>query len=148
MIKFSLRCSAGHSFDSWFKSNDAFESLGASGMLSCPVCGSEEIEKNIMTPQVRPSPAKPGADSGGANPADISKPATKAEKMVRDLRRIVNRNFENVGRRFAAEARAMHEGDSPKRSIMGEANFKEAAELLEDGIPVAPLPWPNPGKTN
>ena len=148
MIKFSLRCSASHTFDSWFKSNEAFDALGKSGMLSCPVCGCEEIEKNIMTPQVRLSPAKCASPKGGSKPKNLSKPASPMEAMVHELRRIVDRNFENVGRRFAAEARAIHDGDSPKRSIVGEANLDEAMELLDDGIPVAPLPWPNPEKAN
>ena len=144
MIKFSLRCDSDHSFDSWFQSSKAYDVLDSSGMLSCPVCGSSEVKKNIMTPQVRSSPQP---DEPKAKP-DLSAPLSPAEMAIRELRKLIETKFENVGRKFAAEARAMHAGEIPQRSIVGEANLEDAAGLLEDGIPVAPVPWSNTQKSN
>ncbi len=150
MIKFSLRCSNEHSFESWFRSNEAYDSLGAAGMLSCPECGCTEIRKNMMTPGL-------GLSFGGTPPeapeAPASPPAsatTKSPKAqaLHELKKWVENNSEYVGTRFANEARAIHDGESPKRSIHGEANLAEAVELLEEGMPVLPLPWPNKQKTN
>ncbi len=144
MIKFSLRCAEDHSFDCWFQSNQAFDKLDASGMLSCPVCGSSEVRKSVMTPQVRSS-------SDSTEPEtrpDLSAPLSPAETAVREMRKLLDEKFENVGRKFAAEARAMHEGEAPKRSIIGEASLHSAAGLLKDGIPVLPVPWSTSQKTN
>ncbi|MCY4008058.1 MAG: DUF1178 family protein [Rhodobacteraceae bacterium] len=139
MIKFSLRCDHDHVFDSWFQSSAAFDSLKSSNMLSCPVCGSDMIKKNVMTPQVRGSTAPEREEKT----PDLAKPLSRTEMAVQQLRQIVDKKFENVGRKFAAEARAMHNGEVKKRSIIGETNLREAVALIEDGIPVAPLPWSN-----
>lgn len=148
MIRFSLHCDRGHDFDSWFKSNDAYESLDRSGMLSCPVCGSTEIKKSMMTPQLRSNGNDEAEQLPAKAKADLSKPATPSEQALAELRKFVVENSEYVGKRFASEARAIHVGDAPKRSIFGEAKPDDARALVEEGIAVAPLPWAETSKPN
>jgi hypothetical protein len=131
MIRYSLNCDKGHGFDSWFKSADAFDALKASGMVTCAVCGSAAVEKSLMAPSVRTEP--------GERP--LSDRKTPFEEAVAGLRQEVEKNSEYVGMSFASEARAMHEGAVPTRAIYGEAKVEEAKKLLEDGVPVAPLPF-------
>lgn len=132
MIRYALKCDQDHSFESWFQSAEAFDRLHAAGHVACAVCGSGEVEKAIMAPRVRTS-------EEAAQP--LSAPASTAEQALAELRRKIEANSENVGRNFAREARAIHDGEAPERPIIGEAMAKEAKSLIEDGVPVAPLPW-------
>ena len=136
MIRFSLRCDQAHRFDSWFGSSADFDRLSGSGLISCAVCGSAAVEKDLMAPAV--ATASGAADDQAP---DLSAPASPAEQALAELRRRVEAEAEDVGRRFATEARRIHEGTARERPIIGEARPSEARALLEDGIPVAPLPW-------
>lgn len=130
MIRYSLRCKNGHEFDGWFRSAAGFDTLRAAGQVACAVCGASEVEKALMAPSV-------AAD----RPERLTTPRNKAEQALGALRREIEANSDYVGLSFAAEARAMHEGRAPERAIHGEARPDEARKLLEDGIPVAPLPF-------
>jgi len=141
MIRYALTCEKGHGFESWFQSAEAFEKVRAAGMVGCPDCGSAEVDKALMAPQVRP------ARAAGERPLSAS-PATEQERALAELRRRVEEGSDYVGLKFAAEARAIHAGDAPERSIWGEARVEEAKRLVEDGIPVAPLPFRPKSKTN
>jgi hypothetical protein len=145
MIRYTLTCGTGHGFDSWFQNADAYEALSCSGQLSCPVCGESRVEKALMAPAV--APARKAATDAALRP-DLSTPVTPLEKAMADLRRKVEAESDYVGVNFVAEARAMHQGDAPERSIYGEARPEEARQLLEDGVPVAPLPFLPGRKTN
>lgn len=144
MIHYSLRCSKAHGFDSWFQSAGAYETLGNAGLISCPICGDVAIEKTLMAPAVRP------ARKAGETPVKpkLSEPATELEAAIAELRRQVETNSEYVGLNFASEARRMHDGDIDQRAIYGEAKPAEARALIEDGVPVAPLPFMPPRKAN
>lgn len=146
MIRYTLRCSEGHAFESWFQSAASFDGLKASGMLQCPDCGRTEVEKSLMAPQVRPArkATTPPATEAGA----LSAPQDDRERALAALRAHVEANSDYVGLNFVAEARAMHEGEAPARSIHGEARLDEAKKLVEDGVPVAPLPFLPRSKTN
>ncbi len=133
MIHYNLKCNNDHTFSSWFDSLDAFDKLEKTKMLSCPTCGSDRIKRAMMSPQVSPSRTKQALS--------LSKPNSEIEKKISEVRKKVEAESEDVGKNFATEARAMHEGDSPVRSIYGEAKIKDAKSLIEDGIPVIPLPW-------
>ncbi|WP_431300404.1 DUF1178 family protein [Tabrizicola sp. BL-A-41-H6] len=138
MIRYSLRCDAGHGFDSWFQNGTAFESLYSAGHLACPVCGATKVSKDLMAPTVRP------ARNAGATPASqrpLSEPGSGVEAALAELKRQIEENSEYVGMNFVAEARRMHAGDVPERAIYGEAKPDEAKKLIEDGVPVAPLPF-------
>lgn len=138
MIRYALNCSAGHGFDSWFQSAESLDTLLSSGHLSCPTCGVGTIGKALMTPSVRPA----------RNSAALTTPSNRQEAALAALRAEVEAKSEYVGVNFVAEARAMHDGDMPERSIYGEAKPEEAIKLLEDGIPVAPLPFMPVRKVN
>lgn len=156
MIRYTLKCAADHSFESWFQSAAAFDSLKATGLVACPVCDTDQVEKALMAPQVslgeRPqseTAQSEGAQSKGAQTERaLSVPRTKREVALAQLRRKIEENSEYVGVNFVAEARKMHEGEAPERSIYGEARPEEAIKLLEDGVPVAPLPFMPGRKTN
>ena len=152
MIQFSLKCAQGHQFDSWFQSADAFEKLQASGMVACAVCGSSDVEKALMAPRVRPARNAPqtAEDAGakGKGKGSLSAPASPAEQALAELKRKIEQNSDYVGMNFAREARAIHDGTAPERAIYGEARPEEARKLIEDGIPVAPLPFVPGRKSN
>jgi len=133
MIRFNLHCDKDHQFESWFQSGAAFDKLVASRMVSCTTCGSTEIRKSIMAPAVSTS-------------SDIVAP--NANDHIAELRDKVEANSDYVGTKFAKEARDMHDGVTPERPIYGEANLKEAKKLVDDGIPVMPLPFMPRKKTN
>ena len=137
MIHYSLRCDQGHDFDGWFRSSDAFETMRDSARLSCAQCGSTSVEKTLMSPSVAAKTARP-----------LSAPVNPAQAALDRLRRHVEKNSDYVGLKFADEARAMHEGRSPGRAIHGEARPDEAKKLIEDGVPIAPLPFLPRQKSN
>jgi hypothetical protein len=144
MIRYSLKCAAEHSFDSWFQSASAFDALAATGHVVCPTCGSAEISKTLMAPAV--SPARKSPAPGVAGP--LSSPVNPQEQALAALRAEVEANSDYVGKSFAVEARKMHEGTTPPRAIHGEARLDEAKKLVEDGVPVVPLPFLPPRKLN
>ena len=151
MIRYSLTCSTGHSFDSWFQSAAAFDSLQAAHQVQCPVCGDARVEKTLMAPAVQPArkaAAAAEAPADGAARPDLRAPGSELEEALAELRRQVEANSDYVGMNFVAEARAMHSGAAPERSIYGEARPEEAKALIEDGIPVAPLPFLPARKAN
>lgn len=141
MIQYALKCPAGHGFDSWFQSAAAFDRLAGAGMLACSICGSGQVEKSLMAPAIT-------ANLPAAKPVTLALPTTELEKHIAALRRKVEENSDYVGADFATLARAIHDGDAPERAIWGEARPDEARALIEDGIPVAPLPFLPARKAN
>lgn len=138
MIRYTLRCDKEHSFDSWFASAAAFDALQARGMVRCTICGSTTVEKALMAPAVRPARK---AAQAPAPEAPLSAPQNSMEEAFAAMRQAVEANSDYVGVNFVSEARAMHEGTTPERAIHGEARLDEAKALLDDGIPVMPLPF-------
>ena len=135
MIRYSLKCGAGHGFESWFKGAEAFSALQAAGQVTCPVCGSAEVGKDLMAPAVRP------ARKAAAAKPSLSDPASELEEKLAALKKQIEENSEYVGMNFAAEARKIHAGEAPERAIHGEAKPDEARAMIEEGLPVAPLPF-------
>lgn len=133
MIKYRLKCGFGHGFESWFSSSEDYERLSRGKLLTCPICGDSEIGKELMAP---------GVATKRSAPVPAQKPAPP--KTLAELRAFVEQNAEDVGGGFAKEARAIHEGDATERPIYGEARLDEARALIEDGVPIAPLPWSKP----
>ena len=127
MIVFDLRClKSGDVFEAWFQSTADFEEQKARGLVECPVCHSAKVEKAPMAPRV---PAKSTA---------ILSPL----QQLAAIQKAVLKDSEWVGDRFAEEARAMHVGDSDPRPVHGNATAAEAKALIDEGVPVAPLPLP------
>ncbi|MDP3491276.1 MAG: DUF1178 family protein [Phenylobacterium sp.] len=139
MIRYALACDHGHEFEGWFRASDDFDAQKAQGLLSCPVCGAVEVRKQIMAPAVAGTKR---------NTPDLP-PQARAVMMetLSKVRRHVEDNFDDVGDAFATEARAIHEGRSEERGIYGQATPAEVKALVEDGVPVAPLPPDPPKKT-
>ena len=163
MIVFDLQCGDnGHVFEAWFGSTDDYESQRARGLVECPICGSAAIEKAVMAPrltakgnsrsEIRLPDAPPQSDA----PVPMASGETSAAAMKAMLRALAEaqkkalQGSDYVGKRFAEEARAIHEGDSEERAIHGQATPDEARALIEDGVRVAPLPFPirPPGRDN
>jgi hypothetical protein len=134
MIKYALECEEGHRFESWFQSNSDFDALKKSGHLSCTVCGSVGVDKSLMAPRV----SLAGENTAAPGPALAD---ADTDNAIAKLRREVEETSDYVGDKFAAEARAMHLGDKPTRSIYGEAGLDQAKSLIEDGVPLMPLPF-------
>ncbi len=151
MIKFTLRCEGGHAFESWFRDGAAYDALAQHNGLSCPECGSAAVSKAIMAPSIlqgravqpRPEPAAPAPQ-----PVAMMAPEERnLRDMVRALHRRIAETSENVGSAFPEEARRIHEGEAPQRSIHGQASGEEVKALLEDGVPLMPIP-PLPDERN
>jgi hypothetical protein len=153
MIHYNLRCKKGHAFESWFQSSSAYEVQEKRQLVSCPVCGSTEVERAIMAPQIV---SKKGRESAPSEPGPTPAPATEVtapaptpllmaqeqelRAKIRELRDHIVKNADNVGERFPTEARKMHYGDIEHRPIFGEASPDEARSLIDEGVEVMPLP--------
>ena len=148
MIKFTLKCDRDHQFESWFQSTGAFEKLKATGMVSCAVCGSSDVDKALMSPSVQAGREAPAAPTEQDKPAGAGAVPADAARKLAALKKHVEANSDYVGLKFAAEARDMHAGLTPHRPIYGEAKPDEARKLIEDGVPVAPLPFVPSRKSN
>lgn len=146
MIRYALKCDAGHAFDSWFQSAAAYDDLRATGRVACPACGSAAVDKALMAPAVRERQAPDPAPAPGQGA--LAAPASEMEAALAALRREIEANSEYVGMNFATEARRIHAGAAPERAIHGEARLEEARKLVEDGVPVAPLPFLPARKVN
>ncbi|EEB83777.1 DUF1178 family protein [Roseobacter sp. GAI101] len=147
MIKFTLKCDQDHRFESWFKSASAFDALAQGGHVSCVVCGSAQVGKAIMAPRLSTHKADAPQDTEAKKTTEaatlpvLSKPQTDIEKAISALRKQVETSSDYVGADFVKEARAMHAGDAPERSIYGEARLDQARALIEEGVPLMPLPF-------
>ncbi|MCX8226108.1 MAG: DUF1178 family protein [Sulfitobacter sp.] len=144
MIQFTLKCDQDHRFDSWFKSAAAFDALAQAGHISCAICGSFEVTKSMMAPRVSTGKAAVVAEpkaTGDAPVPVLSEPKSEIEIAISALRKKVEASSDYVGADFVKEARAMHSGEKPERSIYGEARLDQARELAEEGVQLMPLPF-------
>lgn len=153
MIRYALRCDRDHDFESWFQSSSAYDSQVKRKLVTCPICGSAKVEKAIMAPRIvgkkgrgraTPPPEPVAAPTPETSPSGPTSLLMAQEKELRaklkELRDHIVKNADNVGERFAHEARAMHYGDKDHRPIYGEASPDEAKSLIDEGIEVSPLP--------
>lgn len=130
MIVFTVRCSASHEFEAWFRDGDAFEAQRQANEITCPYCGDTAVEKAVMAPRLGRS-------------REASPPVSPAQMRAAllELRRQVETNCDYVGPRFAEEARRIHYGETDPRGIYGEATAEESRELSDEGIKVGRIPW-------
>lgn len=134
MIVFDLKCRNAHVFEAWFGSSSDYADQQARGLVDCPICGDRSIEKAVMAPAV---------GTKGNKQSDVS-PATVKAAMAA-IAAAQSRALEGsqwVGSAFAGRARAMHAGEEDHAPIHGQATIAEAKALVEDGVPIAPLPLP------
>jgi hypothetical protein len=156
VIRYALVCHKGHDFESWFQSSAAYDKQAKRGLVTCPHCGSEKVEKAIMAPRVKttkrgkrtpepiatepaiaetPAPAEANQQVAFMSPQEV-----ELRAKLKELREHLTSNAENVGRKFPEEARRMHYGEVEHRSIYGEASAEDAKELADEGIEFHPLP--------
>lgn len=155
MIRYRMVCAEGHDFDAWFRSADDCDGQVARGLVACGTCGSHEVKKALMAPQVRTSKKKEvapaivdeSASSEEMPSTDTPMPVatmppdkTKLVAAMRELRKKVTENADYVGPRFPEEARKIHFGETEARGIYGEASPDDVKSLTEDGVDILPLP--------
>lgn len=136
MIQYTLKCDKGHRSESWFQSAAAYDALERGGHLSCAICGSGEVSKALMAPRVTAT----SGDAPETTPV-MRNPSDEVAEALAALREKVEATSDYVGEKFTDEARAMHLGEKPERSIYGEARLDQARDLIEDGVPLMPLPF-------
>ena len=152
MIKFSLLCARGHGFESWFSSGEAFETQAQSGRVLCPQCQTPDVKKAIMAPAIAlgrgGKPAGPPAQGEAPVKMALLEPRDlETRALLTAIRKKIYDEAEDVGTRFAEEARKIHEGHVRERPIHGLANAADARALVEEGIDILPVP-PLPDELN
>lgn len=140
MIRYALLCEREHAFDAWFGNSAAFDAQEAKGQVICPQCGTAKVRKAPMRPNLAT-----GSHRGSPGPGSGRKPAQGETtrhlgELARRIREHVIANADDVGPRFAEEARKIHHEEAEPRGIYGQTTAEEAGELREEGIPVHPLP--------
>lgn len=152
MIRYALVCEEGHDFESWFADSAAFDRQKKRKLVACPVCGSNKVEKALMTPRIaggrkraaaKPEPVETPAGTAEAPAAPVAIVSPEEQEFrskLKELRSHLLKNAENVGGKFPEEARKMHYGEVEHRSIYGVASPQDAKELAEEGIEFHPLP--------
>jgi hypothetical protein len=143
MVIYNLLCKKKHTFEGWFPSFEDYQKQADKKLISCPSCGTTKVEKvphacAVHVKKERPAP--PAKTPEQAPPA----PPTAAEfkEMLIQVHHYVKQNFEDVGSRFAEEAKQIHKGDAAERPIHGTATVEETKELAEEGVPFVALPKP------
>ena len=139
MIKYNLKCENSHNFDAWFSDSSNFEEQNKNNLIFCPKCNSTKIEKNIMAPNI---------GSKKQSYTNALKTEKNYEKIIKNVRKHVEKNFDYVGDKFADEARAIHYGEKEEREIYGETSVEEAVDLIEEGVNVSPIPGVDPKLKN
>lgn len=138
MIRYALACPQGHAFESWFRSSGDFDAQEKGRLISCPVCGAADVTKQIMAPQVARTDLAPEASAPAM--ALMDEPAQQMRAMIAELHRQLATSSEDVGTKFAEEARKIHYGETDERAIHGHATGEEAQALAEEGISFLPVP--------
>jgi hypothetical protein len=152
VIRYNLVCDQRHEFESWFANSGAYDKQAKRGLVSCPLCGSEKVEKAIMAPRLartdKSGPIVAPAEEAAPAPAEAPTPVAMISPQEREFRTKLKelrdhlvKNSDNVGKKFPEEARKMHYGEAEHRSIYGEASTAEAKELRDEGIEVSQIPW-------
>lgn len=139
MIRYALVCDSGHEFDGWFEDSAGCDCQMAGGMVVCPTCQSLKIGKGLMTPGLANARHARTPD-GQTNDAEPLSETRALRQKLAAWRSLVLASAENVGTDFTSQARRMHEGDMDYKPIYGEASRDDVVTLLEDGVPLLPLP--------
>ncbi len=135
MIKYTLSCDSGHSFDGWFSSSADFDRQAELGLVSCPACDSVSVAKELMAPSV-----STGRKKDEAKVLMMDQARKEAVAKIRELVTAIRENSDDVGEKFPEEARKIHYGEAEQRGLIGKATADEARALIDEGIEIAPLP--------
>ena len=140
----NLQCSQGHSFEGWFASQDDYDAQRVRGLVSCPLCHDSEVSKMLSAPRLNLG-ATPSASATAAKaestPVTHVAPAQLQAAWMQMVRHVMA-HTEDVGPKFAEEARKIHYGEREERNIRGQATREETEALLDEGIDILPLPVP------
>ena len=153
MIVFDLLCARGHRFEGWFNSAADFASQGERELLSCPSCGSTQVERVPSATRANlgaqpPQPARQPAQPVKTPEMEGKDPFAIAQMLYSRMLDEIFSKSEDVGKGFPAEARRIYYQETPARAIRGQATQQEHDDLVDEGIPVARLPIPGPEKLN
>ena len=152
MKVFNLACEHGHSFEGWFGSSDDYDRQQRDQLIQCPLCGTENIKRLPSAPRLNlksqqgeaPANASAPTDSAGEARQMMAQPTSvQMQKLWAQMARLVQSHTEDVGDRFAEEARRIHYNEAPERGIRGVATPEEAADLADEGIDVLAFPMPD-----
>jgi hypothetical protein len=144
MKVFDLACELDHRFEGWFGSSEDFDQQLSSKMLTCPMCGSQHVQKKLSAPRLNL-----GAQEPMATKTLTAKPtAEQMQNLWLDMARAIAANTEDVGEKFAEEARKIHYQEAPERGIRGLATQEQAAELADEGIDIVSFSLPEIAKTS
>ncbi len=138
MILYDLNCEREHRFESWFRNSNVVEQLIKAGEVTCPRCGSTKVQKAPMAPRIAKSDE--ASQAASAEQQQLEAAMDKANSALKELRDVIEKNFEHVGDKFPDEARRIHYGESKERGIYGNASKEEAKKLLDEGIEVYAIP--------
>lgn len=145
MIHYRLRCNADHEFEAWFQNSSAFEKQAESGLLACPECGSAEVSRALMAPALQGTKREvvpaPETETQTSEQKQVATTEAALKQQLLMLRRKIEANFDNVGSKFAEEARKIHHGDSDPRGIYGDTTPEEREALADEGIEIGTIPW-------
>ena len=134
MIKYNLICECGKTFESWFSSSDEYDILRRKELINCIYCDSTSVRKSVMAPNLFTKTNKNFENT------NLEK---KIKKQLLELKKYIEKNCKNVGDNFPREARSIYYDKKISKGIYGKATPEETAELLEEGIDVATILWPN-----
>ena len=140
MIRYDLVCDKGHEFDGWFRDSDTYDKQAKRGLVSCTHCGTAKIQKQIMAPGIASKSNKKTDAAVRMSAGPVDPRAAAMMQMMRDYRKHVETNAENVGNNFAEEARKIHYKETEERGIYGNATRDDVVALTEEGIEIHPIP--------
>ena len=147
MILYQLHCEEDHTFEAWFRDSGAYDEQAKCGHVECPYCGSTNVAKSPMAPNIASGAAVQATEPQNLSEAKIANSEVRANDVaqkileaVGQIRDYAEENFEDVGEDFADEARKIHDGKTEERGIYGRATEEEAVELEEDGVEFVRLP--------
>ncbi|MCM0610103.1 MAG: DUF1178 family protein [Ideonella sp. WA131b] len=137
-----LCCRHDHAFEGWFGSDDEFQTQLARGLVACPVCDDTTITRRPSAPRLNLSGATaPPAPAAASAETTVTRPADLQGAWLQAVRELVDRT-EDVGERFAEEARRIHYGEAAQRGIRGRATPEEREALRDEGIETVAIPVP------
>jgi hypothetical protein len=143
MKVFNLQCGSHHMFEGWFASEEDYASQVERGLLECPLCADKAVHKLPSAPRLNLGAAETTVPARTAQQTVVAGgPAQALQAAYLQLARRIVSETEDVGERFAEEARKIHYGETEERGIRGRASREETEALMEEGIAVMPLPLP------
>ena len=137
MIKYDLKCDLAHPFEGWFSSSDDYENQASKGLVTCPVCGNDNVERAIVAPSIKRASIK--TDFNNKNISNLNELELKTK--LRTLNKEIEKQTVDVGENFADEARLIYKGEKKGKAIRGIATKKEEKKLKEEGVPYIKIPW-------